>query len=292
MQNKANLYLMTQKGLSVLEALIDRGLHKFINQVIVGGDQHVEHDFSSEIIDLCKKNAIAQVLKKATVPAAYSFAVSWRWMIDCEGELIVLHDSLLPKYRGFAPLVNQLIKGENEIGVSAIFAEEEYDKGKIIAQERLQITYPIKIGEAIEKISGLYAKLVLSLMERIFLQNENLEGEIQDETQSSYSLWRDEEDYQIDWNQSAGVIKRFIDAVGNPYKGAFCTMDGKRVRIYSTLEIEDVKIENRHPGKIIFMEDGFPVVVCRTGLLKITEACFEDSGESIFPIKKFRTRFR
>lgn len=290
MPNKANLYLMTQKGFSVLEALIYNGLHKYINQVIVGEDKHIDKDFSEEIIDLCKKNKIAHVLRNATLPAAYSFAVSWRWIINCDGELIVLHDSLLPKYRGFAPLVNQLINGEREIGVSAIFAEKEYDKGRIIAQEKLQIAYPVKIGEVIEKMAVLYAKLVLSLMNRIFLHNENLEGKIQDESQSSYSLWRDAEDYKIDWNRSADYIKRFIDAVGSPYKGAMSLMEGKPIRIFSASEREDVNIENRHPGKIIFMENGFPVIVCGTGLLKITEACFEDTKESIFPLKKFRIR--
>ena len=71
-------------------------------------------------------------------------AVSWRWMIKHpKNKLIVFHDSILPKYRGFAPLVNMLINGEKEIGVSAIFGADEYDSE--IISEKTTISYPIKI---------------------------------------------------------------------------------------------------------------------------------------------------
>ncbi len=56
--------------------------------------------------------------------------------------------------------------------------------------------------------------------------------------------------------------------------------------------VKDVIIENRHIGKILFFTDGFPVIVCGKGLLKITEANFEHDGKSIFPLNKFRVRFR
>ena len=54
---------------------------------------------------------------------------------------------------------------------------------------------------------------------------------------------------------------------------------------------EDLKIENRNVGKIIFFDNQYPIVVSATGLLKIKEAFYEDSGLSILPIKKFRTKF-
>jgi methionyl-tRNA formyltransferase len=54
-----------------------------------------------------------------------------------------MHDSLLPKYRGFAPLPNALINGEREVGVTALFASEEYDMGDIVCQRRLAVEYPM-----------------------------------------------------------------------------------------------------------------------------------------------------
>ena len=62
------------------------------------------------------------------------------------------------------------------------------------------------------------------------------------------------------------------------------------IRVFKALSVNDVKIENRTPGKVIFMEDGFPVVVCGFGLLKILEAQ-KENGHSIFPLRSFRTRF-
>ena len=65
---------------------------------------------------------------------------------------------------------------------------------------------------------------------------------------------------------------------------------------YSSLDfesiIDDVKIENRDVGKIIFIKDGYPVIVCGKGLLKITEAVYLNDAKSIFPLKKFRIRLR
>ena len=207
-----------------------------------------------------------------------------------EGSIIVLHDSLLPKYRGFAPLVNQLINGENEIGVTALFASEEYDRGPIIDQRSSPVTYPIKIGEAIDKVSVLYADLVERIFDKVG-SSITLPEKIQDESQATYSLWRDGQDYRVDWALDDESILRHINAVGFPYLGALTEMDGIPIRIISAEIQPDVVVEIRHPGKVIFMRGDRPVVVCGSGLIRVTEAFYDENGATIFPLKKFRIRF-
>jgi methionyl-tRNA formyltransferase len=285
---------MTYKGYKVLEHLIEQDLHHILDYVIIGEDKATENDYSSEIITLCEKHTIKFFRRREdyTIASKYSLAISWRWLIPTENtELIVLHDSLLPKYRGFAPLVNQLINGEKTIGLTAIKASDQYDRGPIIMQQSVSIEYPLKIKDAIEIISNLYSSITAAIF-RAAANGSRLIFTPQDESQASYSLWRDEDDYRVDWTQDSSDIVRFIDAVGYPYLGASTYVEEKKIRIYDAEVYPDVHIVNRDSGKIIFLDNDRPVVVCGTGLIKILDARFDDTGVSIFPLNKFRLRFK
>ena len=204
---------------------------------------------------------------------------------------MVLHDSLLPKYRGFAPLVNQLINGENYLGVTLLFASKEYDKGEIIDQVKKQINYPIKISSAIDIVTKCYILLTLNVFKNI-TESATFISRKQKETEATYSLWRNNEDYIIDWTWNANKIKRFIDAVGTPYSGAQSFIYNKKIIIEEAEVVKDVKIINRDVGKVIFINNSKPIIICGKGLLKIIKAKYLHNSESILPLAKFRTRFQ
>lgn len=290
-KNSVTLYLMGEKGLSVLKALLPFKRH--ISQVIGASDNDVEYDYFDEIRDFCIKEDIkwADRHSNPQVDSTYSIAIAWRWLIQQEegNTLIILHDSLLPKYRGFAPLVNMLINHEPQIGVTALFANEEFDKGDIICQRRASINYPIRIREAIGIVSELYVSIAQDIF-NAFSEGHPLIGNKQDESKATYSLWRDEKDYDIDWNKDAEFIQQFVYSVGFPYKGASTTIDGKRYRVHDCEIIGDVFVENRCPGKVLFFDKDQPIVVCGKGLLRITKLETID-GESCLPLKKYRIRF-
>lgn len=287
------LFLMTEKGYMVLESIIRKELSHLIEAVIIGEDSNIENDFSKEIMTLCINNNIPYFFRKQeySINARYAISISWRWLIkDLKAKLIVLHDSLLPKYRGFAPLVNMLINGEPKLGVTAIFASEQYDEGDIIYQEEIEIRYPLKIKEAINLILPLYSNLVLSVFEQL-AQGNKLISRPQNHENGTYSLWRDEEDYKLDWNWTTLKMIRAINALGSPYKGALSLMNNEKIRILKAESVPNLKIENRDVGKVIMLENGNPIVVCIDGLIKITDAVYDQTNRSIFPLKKFRTRF-
>ena len=160
---KFGFFLMTQKGFDVLNSLIKSKQIQFIDFICIGKDSNLEDDYSDKIKKLCEIHSIAYFFKESLlekkINSDFYIAISWRWLLDLPN-LIIIHDSVLPKYRGFAPLVNMLINGENEIGATALFASEEYDKGEIIAQEKITIQYPITIAEAINVVGNLYVNLV------------------------------------------------------------------------------------------------------------------------------------
>jgi len=286
------LYLMGMKGFVALRELNKKFIGE-IEHVTIGRDANVQNDYSKEIRETCKIHNLPNSYKgksatMETCKTTASFAIGWRWLINTSSLLIVFHDSLLPKHRGFNPLVTALINRDPKIGVTALKATSDFDAGPICGQLSTEVNYPIKIQVAIEKISLLYAQLLNQTIAKHL--GNCLEFTPQNEEQATYSLWRDEEDYRIDWRKSSEEIAHFIKALGFPYKGASMKLDQKILRVFDATSEPDIKIENRQPGKVIFKKNGALFVVCGYGLLKIQNLFHED--EPFDFSKKFRLRFK
>lgn len=293
---KTGFYLMGLKGLSCLKAIAgesDSSILDSVSFIVAARDKSIQNDYF-ELIRLLAKSRQLLFYEKSQAPenlvADFIFAIGWRWLIHgSEDRLIVFHDSILPKYRGFNPLVTALIEGDRQIGVTAILANREFDRGNIIGVKKTSIGYPLKIEKAINLVSELYADLLIETLG--LLQAETVTGTAQEETMASYSLWRSDEDYQVDWTQDASRIRRFVDAVGYPYNGAVTSYNSETIRIIDVAEKDDLQIVNRQPGKFIFIENNKPVVVCGTGLLQIEKAVSLEGAHNI-SFGKLRTRLK
>jgi methionyl-tRNA formyltransferase len=286
------LFAMNEKGLAVLSAMLRAGRADAMAAVVVQEDPAVERDYCEEIASAARAAGVPTIRRGEPLPPhAFSMAVGWRFMIRDEPRLVVFHDSLLPRYRGFAPLVNALINGETEIGVTALWGEEAYDSGAIIEQAATTVAYPLTIQQAIDLVSPLYERLALQIVEKL-IAGERLPGREQDVRQATYSIWRDEQDYRIDWSEDATTIARFIDAVGPPYKGACAYVGKQMLRVFAAEVLaEELTFELRHPGKVFSISGGAPVVICGDGLLRLTAVVDAQSGASALPWARLRTRF-
>ncbi len=287
------LYLMSAKGRAVLQCLLAEFGPQLISHVVIGRDAAVADDYHVEIEDMARSAGL-RTYSRQEAPASNAaclFAVSWRWLLPEQPgqKLVVFHDSLLPRYRGFAPLVSALVNGDDQLGVTALLASAEYDRGPILGQERIRVTYPLRIADAIEAITPCYQRLAIDVSRRV--QTGTLAAQPQDESAATYSLWRDNDDYAIDWTWDAARIERFVDAVGFPYLGASTVARGRAFRILECRAEADVTIENRAPGKVIFVRDGKPVVVCGRGLLAVRRMIDATTGADALPLGQFRTRF-
>lgn len=294
--NSVVLYLLGKKGYEVLFYLVAQRGSGAVSQVVASRDSGVDDDFYKEIEGFCIDHGISffdrkDFISNRRVSCSYGFCVGWRWIVADSERLIVFHDSLLPRYRGFAPLVNMLINAEPIIGVTALLASSEYDRGAIIDAKELAIKYPLKIRCAIEKIIPLYQDLVVQVYDLI--AQGKLITRPQSENDATYSLWRDEDDYLIDWCESSDRISRFCDSVGEPYRGAKTYLNGFSLRILDAHPVQDVFIEDRkrNIGKIIFMDEGCPVVVCGSGLLKILYFKVDGDNVEVLQSIPFRSRF-
>lgn len=295
--SRITAFLMTEKGFLFLKEAFEHGFDSIFQQVVVGKDKAVQKDYADDIIQLCQKSKVPVYERNQkevlSLSSPLGLAIGWRWLIP-EAQfpnIIVFHDSLLPKYRGFAPTVNALINGEQEIGTTALWATTDYDEGPIIAQEKIRIEYPITIQKAIELQACLYTKLGVNIL-RDLAQGKALNAIEQDHEKASFSIWRDEQDYQLDWSMDAARLERTVHALGFPYSGAQSFVEGFGwVRIWDAKASYDYHHEIIHPGKVFKKENDGLWVICGKGSLKLLEVTLEEDGSPFQP-KAFRLRFK
>jgi methionyl-tRNA formyltransferase len=269
-----DLYLAGTKGLAALEAALL--FPQNVSSVRIMSDPGVLNDPYEFMLKLAEENGLNLLSRDDSITDKEALAVGWKFLINAPYERIfVIHDSLLPKYRGWNPLVTALQNKDSEIGVTLLLADEQIDHGPIVLQESISVTYPIKVADAMKAIEIKISALVESLFKET--DRSNLLLKYQDEKSASYSIWRNEEDYRIDWTNSSENILTFIDSVGFPYKGASTSLNGEVLRIVNARVAPDLLVINRIPGKVWSVENRKPTILCGSGSIEILEYFFEDS---------------
>ena len=167
---------------------------------------------------------------------------------------INLHPSLLPKYRGAAPVNWAIIEGEKTTGVSVFRLTEEMDAGDIILQQVLTIDSKDNAQTLNKKLSGLGSKVLLRALDVI--ASDKVKFIPQEHCQASYAPRLKKEQGNIDWNLPAARIVNLIRGLG-PWPGAFTFLGGRRLKIW-----EAHWSKENHPGfkpGEILLKGGFKV---------------------------------
>ena len=193
-----------------------------------------------------------------------------------------IHFSLLPKYRGPAPVQWALLEGNSYTGVSSIFMKEEVDAGDIILQKKVSIDPE---DDYLSLLNKLCEVGVVLLEETLNLIREGkVSGYPQDKSGISYAPLLKKSDGQINWNDSSSKIFNRIRAL-NPWPGTYIEIDGgKKVKILEAkimpVPVEAGKRGFPKPGKIVGIRkgEGF-VVACGEGGLLVTRV--QPEGKSI-----------
>lgn len=147
-----------------------------------------------------------------------------------------LHGSLLPKYRGAAPIQWSIINGDKTTGVTTFFLDEKVDTGKIILRETLPIDDDDDFGSLHDKMMMLGADTVLKTVDLI--NGGFYELSSQDNSLASPAPKITKEICKIDWNNSSAQIHNLVRGL-SPYPGAYFEMNGKNYKIYRTKLIEN-----------------------------------------------------
>jgi methionyl-tRNA formyltransferase len=260
-----------------------------------GSGEEIERLIARESLESCAWSDVtkgAPWLTEHRVDAI--LLVGWRSLVPdrvlaaLPDRVVAAHDSLLPRYRGFAPLPTALINGDDEVGVTIFLAENAVDAGAVVFQAPLPVNPDDRIRDLIERTTPLYVQGMVQVVAA--LVESCLEGNPQDDSAASYSIWRDDADYFVDWNETADRIERTIRALGPPYAGARAHIGDRVVVIDAAVEEDDLDFEVRQPGKVWRLsEAGEPVVVCGAGMLRLTRVL--EDGEDLIPMRRLRMRF-
>lgn len=185
------------------------------------------------------------------------------------------HYAPLPRYRGNAPLVWQLINGEPEIGVSFFQFSEGMDEGPLVGQ----LTAPIDIDSDISDALNIANSLMFDLatMQIPLMVNGKIELKPQANVTASYCGLRIPADGRINWNLTSTDIHNFIRAQTKPYPGAFTfTSDGRQVKIWRS-HIEPRRFYGT-PGSVAEVNESYIVICCGIGAIRILIAEIENEG--------------
>ena len=157
------------------------------------------------------------------------------WAMPSRGT-INLHGSLLPQYRGAAPINWAVINGEAFTGVTTFFIEKEIDTGKIIFSEKLEIGHNETAGEVHDKMMILGANLVVKTVKAI--ENNVFPSTPQtfdNELNSAPKIFK--ETCQIDWRKTALEVHNFVRGL-SPFPGAWTNLDSKQLKVFKGKPIE------------------------------------------------------
>ncbi|GAB2941361.1 methionyl-tRNA formyltransferase [Streptomyces heilongjiangensis] len=202
-----------------------------------------------------------------------------------------IHDSLLPSYAGFSPLIWALINGEREVGVTAHRMDAELDMGDVLVQRAVPVGPRDTATDLFHRTVDLIGPIVADSLELI--ASGKAVWTPQDRSRSSFFHKRSEEDSRIDWTWTAEELERFVRAQSDPYPNAFTHHRGERLRIVSA-----AVSEGRYggtPGRIFIREgDGVVVVAgagARSGRLPglVVERVRTQDGSEYAATEYFRT---
>ncbi len=180
-----------------------------------------------------------------------------------------LHASLLPKYRGAAPINWAIINDERETGVTTFFLDDKVDTGKVILRKKTQIGENETAGELSKRLSFLGADAVVDTLERI--QHGQVQLMEQDGSLSSKAPKITKEDCLIEWSKHAAAVHNFIRGF-SPEPGAYTFLGSKMMKIFRT---QLTHSSNSLPAGTIKIEPGRFLVACSNELIEILELQLE-----------------
>lgn len=226
----------------------------------------------STLNDESFKRKIDELRPDLVVVVAYGQIIpGWLLRLPRYG-CVNVHASLLPKYRGAAPIQRAIMDGCEITGVTTIFMDEGLDMGDILLQSAVPVGPDDTAGDLSERLSRLGAELLLTTIEG--LSREAITPVEQDEKIATYAPKVAKEEAFIDWSLSAESVRNLIRAL-NPQPGAYTFYKGKRLKIWEALSGVSSR-EDLKPGIVLEVDArrGF-VVACGQGELLVSRVQLE-----------------
>ncbi|MEV0729488.1 methionyl-tRNA formyltransferase [Polymorphospora sp. NPDC050346] len=260
-------------GHRTLQALLDSEHEVALVVTHPKSDHAYEQMWDDSVADLARDSGVPVLLRQRPdddlaeevkrADADIIVATNWRTWIPPAifnqpryGTLNV-HDSLLPAYAGFSPLIWAVINGEPEVGVTAHMMDEELDAGDIVLQRAVPVGPTDTTTDLFHRTLALFGPITLDGL--ALIASGRTDWVKQDRGRASFFHKRSIEDSRIDWTWPAQDLERLVRALPDPYPNAFTYHRGERIRIISAGISEGCY--GGTPGRIFIREgDGIVIV--------------------------------
>ena len=259
-------------GHRTLQALLDSGHEVALAVTHPRSDHAYEKIWNDSVADLARDHGVPVLLRNrpdddlllALKEAEPDLIVANNWRTWIPPEILALprhgilnvHDSLLPAYAGFSPLIWALINGEDEVGVTAHMMNTDLDAGDIVVQRAIPVGPHDTATDLFHRTVDLIAPIVTEALGLI--ASGRTDWTPQDRTRASFFHKRSVEDGDIDWTWTAEEIERLVRAQSDPYPNAFTHYRGERVRVLKASVSRGVY--GGTPGRV-FIREGDGVVI-------------------------------
>ncbi|MGR3175999.1 MAG: methionyl-tRNA formyltransferase [Candidatus Scalindua sp.] len=218
-----------------------------------------------------RERIISEISPDLIVVADYRFLLKKELVDIPKYGAINFHPSLLPKYRGRAPVNWAIINGEKRCGLTVHYIDEGMDTGDIILQKEVEILFEDTIKDIHEKLFPVYKELAKEVI-NLFIKGVPPPF-IQDHPEATEFPRRTPDDGLINWSGSNIEIYNFMRAITHPYPGAFSFIEGVKYLIWSSSIIDDeskFSKGNLVPGEICSIDENGVTVKTGDGLLLLS----------------------
>ena len=186
-----------------------------------------------------------------------------------------IHASLLPRWRGAAPIHRAILAGDRQTGVCIMQMEAGLDTGPVLLSEALDIDARDTASSLHDKLAVQGARLIVDAIGRL-----PLPAVVQDFSGVTYAAKLDKGEAPLDWRRSAEELDRQVRAF-NPFPGTTAVLDGAALKIWQAFPVEG----NGAPGTVLAADKQGIVVACGSGALRLTE--LQKAGGKRLPVAQF-----
>lgn len=186
---------------------------------------------------------------------------------------INVHGSLLPKYRGAAPIHWAIINGEPVTGITTMYTDIGMDTGDMLVKSEIEITEDMTVGELHDRMAVLGAEVLRETLSR--LENGKLDRIPQSNEEATYAPMVQKETGRIDWSGTSRKIHNLVRGT-NPWPGAYTFYKGERMRVWKTAVLDDIN-SGIAPGTVCKVGKEGMTVASANGFVRILDVQF-DSG--------------
>ncbi|MFC3061796.1 methionyl-tRNA formyltransferase [Paenirhodobacter populi] len=180
-----------------------------------------------------------------------------------------IHASLLPRWRGAAPIHRAIMAGDTETGICVMRMEAGLDTGPVLLREATPIGPTDTTGDLHDRLSAMGARMIIDALDRL----PDLIAQPQPETGVTYAAKIDKAEARIDWSRPAAELVRHINGL-SPFPGAWCEIHGERIKLLRAAPAEGAA----PPGTVLH---DF-TIACGTGALTVLEA--QREGKRPLPV--------